>query len=73
MLPDKTISFKRIQKKQKTKNKKKHTHTKKKQQELPPFDKFISEVLIFAVANTFFQLHLVFIADSHTCFCFGFL
>ena len=69
MLPDKTISFKRIQKKQK-----KHTHTqKKKQQELPHFDKFISEVLIFAVANTFFQLHLVFIADSHTRFCFGFL
>ena len=62
MLPDKTISFKRIQKK---KNKKK--------QELPPFDKFISEVLIFAVANTFFLLNLVFIADSHTRFCFGFL
>ena len=69
MLPDKTISFKRIQKKQK----KTHTHTQKKQQELPHFDKFISEVLIFAVANTFFQLHLVFIADSHTRFCFGFL
>ena len=68
MLPDKTISFKRIQKKQKNT----HTH-KKKQQELPHFDKFISEVLIFAVANTFFQLHLVFIADSHTRFCFGFL
>ena len=62
MLPDKTISFKRIQKK---KNKKK--------QELPPFDKFISEVLIFAVVNTFFLLNLVFIADSRTCFCFGFL
>ena len=70
MLPDKTISFKRIQKKQKTHT---HTHTHKKQQELPHFDKFISEVLIFAVANTFFQLHLVFIADSHTRFCFGFL
>ena len=72
MLLDKTISFKRIKKKKKTKNKKKHTHThtQKKQQELPPFDKFISEVLIFAVANTFFQLHLVFIADSHTRFCF---
>ena len=64
MLPDKTISFKN-----QTKKKKK----KKKKQELPPFDKFISEVLIFAVANTFFLLNLVFIADSHTRFCFGFL
>ena len=44
-----------------------------KVQVLPPFCKFITEVLIFAAANTFFQLNLVFIADSRTGFCSGLL
>ena len=42
-------------------------------QELPPFGKFVTEVLIFAAANTVFQLNLIFIADSRTGFCAGLL
>ena len=45
----------------------------KQNQESPPFGKFVTEVLIFAVANTFFQLSQVFFTDSHTNFCFGLL
>ena len=33
-------------------------------QGLPSFDKFVTEGLIFAAVNTFFQLNLAFIADS---------
>ena len=33
----------------------------------------IIELLIFATANTFFQLNLVCIADSRTGFCSGLL
>ena len=41
--------------------------------ELSPFGEFITEVLIFAAANTFFQLNEAFIADSRTAFCFELL
>ena len=33
----------------------------------------LTEILIFATANTFFQLNLVFIAESHTGFRSGIL
>ena len=36
-------------------------------QKLPPFGKFVTEVLIFAAANIF-QLNQVFITDSRTGF-----
>ena len=39
-----------------------------KVQVLPPFGKFIIEVLIFAAANTFFLLNLVFIVDNAPVF-----
>ena len=39
-----------------------------KVQVLPPFGKFITEVLFFAEANTFFQLNLLFIADNAPIF-----
>ena len=45
----------------------------KKIQELPPFGKFFTKVLIFAAAKTFFELNQVFIADIRPGFCSGFL
>ena len=41
----------------------------KKIQELPPFGKFVIEVLDFEALNTYFQLKLLFIAGSLTGFC----
>ena len=42
-------------------------------QELHPFSKFITELMILAVAKNIFQLNLVFIADSRTGLCSRFL
>ena len=35
------------------------------------FGKYVTEILVFVVANAFFQLNLVFITDSHTGFFFS--
>ena len=40
---------------------------------VPPFSKFVTEVLIFAEANTFFQLNLVFIVTAAPVFIPGLL
>ena len=40
------------------------------QEELPTSGKHFPEAVIYAAANTFFQLTLVFTADGHNGFCF---